>query len=118
MPTHRYRVYDEMRMTLADEAIVRVDDAMSLTIPKTLERTSKGEIKLLSLLVERDGPINYSVIKDKLPNTYKSAIRRTKSHQLIVLNRKKKTSRYDITDYGRDLLKAHRHQKAELDREP
>ena len=115
IPIERYRVYDEMRMTLADEAIVRVEDAMAQNIPKVLERTSKTEIKLLSMLDERGGALAYNTIKGNLPEAYKEAIKRAKAHQLVVVDRQKTTSRYHITDFGTDLLREYRHQKAELD---
>ena len=114
IPIHRYRIYDEMRMTLADEAIVRVEDAMAQGIPKVLQRTSKAEIKLLGLIKER-GPMAYNTIKDNMPKHYKEAIKRCKAHQLIIVDRQPNTSHYNITDFGIDVLNAYRDQAAELD---
>lgn len=114
IPMHRYKPYDEMRMTLADEAIVRVEDAMSLNIPKVLQRVSKAEIKLLRMIIDKGQPLAYTTIKDN-HEEYKQAIKRAKAHQLIVVDRQKNTSHYDITDFGIDVYREHQHQKAELD---
>lgn len=119
IPMHRYRPYDELRMTLADEAIVRVEDAMSLNIDRVLERTSKHEIKLLALIYkhtqENLRDIAYTTIREHMPNHFSDAIKRCKAHQYIVVERRGTNSYYNITDFGVDVLKEHQNQKAELD---
>jgi len=119
IPMHRYKQYDQRRMTLADESIVRVEDAMRQGIPKLLQLTSKSEIKLLSLLYQKKKEENrltpYTTIMNKLPKHYKIAIRRARAHNYIVPDTIGTNTYYDITDLGIDLLREHRNQEAELD---
>lgn len=102
IPMHRYKRYDEMRMTLADEAIIRVEDAMAQKIPTILQRTTEKELDILSLIMT-EGPASYDKIQTRIGEGYKNALKRVKAHQLVITERRKAHSWFDITKFGLDL---------------
>lgn len=101
----RARIYDEQRMTLADEVIINIEDELTREIPWLLKRTQDKELELLQRIAD-EGQLSWSVARKRLGGDDKAklAIKRAKAHQLIVGDSRKGHTYYDITNLGLELL--------------
>ena len=107
-PDDVYKEYDEMRVSLADEVFVRIEDAMATSqVDSILKRIQQFDVQILDLIHER-GPLYSSRIKDKLGDESTTALVRLKARNLIVPVRKKGTYYvYDMTDLGVEVREAY-----------
>lgn len=107
VPADVYKEYDEMRMSLVDEAVQRITDAMVESIGFTLNRLLPLDVKLL-YIIEKRGPIFHRKVKEELGEEEgKETLVRCKARNLVVPIRKSGTYyKYDLTDFGREVLRA------------
>ena len=107
-PDEVYKQYDETRMSLADEVIQRIDDAMAETeVEYILKRMHPFDVQILDLIRKR-GPVNTVKIREEFGDDAKKAVIRLKARNLIVPL--KKTSghyAYDVTDLGLEVRKSY-----------
>lgn len=113
IPWVRFAPYDEMRISLADEVLEKIDDAMASKTPRLLKRLHEGEIKVLKQIDEH-GPLS-EYARDKFS---KKVITKLKSHQLVVPARRSGTKGeyyLDMTRFGSDVLESwnQKHQDIE-----
>ena len=116
VPKDVYQEYDQMRMALVDEVIVRVKDALAESrVDYIIKRLKPEDIELMQLIRDK-GMISYERFRernpDALPQKYKDALIRCKARDLIVPIRKKSTYWYDLTDLGLEVLEAIDKQQA------
>jgi len=92
-------MYDEQRMTLADEVIITIEDELTRRIPWILKRTQEQELSLLQRIVD-EGCLSWIQAKNHLGGDKEAlnAIKRAKAHQLVVGGARKGHTYYDITN--------------------
>ena len=100
-PTEVYKEYDEMRMSLADEVIQRIEDAMADSeVEYILKRIKPFDVQILDMIVER-GPVYRSRITDELGEKASETLVRLKARNLVVpLKKTKDYYVYDLTNLG------------------
>lgn len=116
VPMTRFLEYDGMRQTLADEVLVKIQDAMSQKIPWILKRTHDCDLRLLERILNH-GPIGTQVIYRNDDGEAKEMVTRLKAHQLVISNIRKGHPYLDITDLGLDVLKEWRIGEEAVDRQ-
>lgn len=106
VPMDVFKQYDEMRCSLADEALVSIQDVMANTEVETLiKRIQPTDSNLLKLIEER-GPIYTEAALKELGSEGKDSIVRLKARGLIVPRQAGfKYYKYDVTDLGLSVLK-------------
>jgi len=106
VPLDVYKQYDQMRMSLVDEAFVSIGDAMAFdTIGQALKRMEPIHFRLLTF-VKTVGMINHHKLTDEFGKEGQKAMSWLKSYGLMVPVRKGEAYyNYDITDLGVDVLK-------------
>lgn len=114
IPEKWYVLYDEQRMTLADEVIIGIEDELTREIPWILKRTKEPELQLLQIIVN-EGALAWDVCKNRLGGNKGAliSIKRAKSHQLIVGDSRNGRTFYDITNLGLEVLNQHNLQGEE-----
>lgn len=110
-PMEVYKRYDEMRMSLADEVILKIEDAITESeADRILKLIQPEDIQILDFILER-GPIEYHNIQGRFGKSMKKSIVRLKARCLITpILIKGKYYRYDITDLGHDVYKLYQQQ--------
>lgn len=105
IPMKRYLEYDQMRMTLADEILVNIEDAMAQKIPWIIKRCQPIDFTALQRIVER-GALMYDSIREVAPTLEQGSdmITRLKARQLIIPERRGSHTWYDITNLGLEVL--------------
>lgn len=108
VPLDVYKQYDEMRMSLVDEAFVAIQDQMSEdTMEGLMKRALPPDIELLRL-IRNVGPTFHRKITETLGKEGPLALTRCKARGLVVPQRRKKDWYvYDITDLGLELLEVY-----------
>lgn len=106
VPLGVYKQYDEMRMSLVDEAFVSMEDQMiDDNIGHLLKKVEPMDINLLRL-IQTEGPIEYKKVGRRLGSEAYKVLVKCKARRLIIPVRQKKSYYlHDITDTGRELLK-------------
>jgi len=109
LPDWVYKEYNEMRMELADEVLVRIEDAISLNqLQFCLQVLKPIDFQVLQLISDR-GPTYYYKITDLgSKDEMRLSLVRLKARGLVVPLRSKTstTYRYDMTWFGKDILEA------------
>lgn len=107
VPSGVYKQYDEMRMSLVDEAFVSMSDQMvDDNLAHVLKRITTVDITLLKLITA-EGPMEHKKLGRRLGDASRQALTRCKSRGLVVSIHK--GNRYyvnEITDLGLEVLKA------------
>ena len=111
-PMKRYIEYDKMRMTLADEMLVNIQDEMARKLPFILKRTEAEDVQLLERLRD-DSVISYQTIHKMFGDSTSQILKRCKAHQLIIPVRRGSNSFYDISNLGLDLIAERNRREAE-----
>ncbi len=116
IPWSRFSPYDEMRVSLADEVLERIDDAMRSKMPALIKRMSEDDINILKRL--RDlGPLNEYQRDQVFGGERKAVLVKLKAHQLVAPVRRKKSFYIDITQFGLDSLEEWEKKKKDDDEE-
>ena len=105
IPDKWYMIYDEQRMTLCDEVIIGIEDELVRELPWIMKRTSDMEITLLQRIIN-EGVLSSHMAKKHLGGGEEAntAIKRAKSHQLIVAESRGGHTFFDISNLGMNLL--------------
>ena len=108
-PDEIYKEYDEWRMSLADEVIQRIEDAMATTeVEYILKRMHPFDVQIMDLIQTR-GPSYKYKIKEELGDDVHKALIRLKARNLVIpLKKSEGHYAYDLTDLGLEVRKAFR----------
>ena len=106
VPLDVYKQYDEMRLSLVDEAFVNIQDQMSEdTMGGLMKRIQPIDLDLLRM-IRKLGAIQHKKVTGSFGELGKISLTRCKARGLIVPQRKSSAYYvYDITDLGLELLK-------------
>jgi hypothetical protein len=115
VPSVRFKPYDEMRVSLADEVLTNIEDAMAQKIPFLLKRLDEDDVALLTD-IRMHGPI-----PDDGPRRerYTESILKCKARQLVVSTKRENTKgtyHLDITNLGLDVLTEHDKEQSKDDK--
>jgi hypothetical protein len=105
LPRKVYEEYDVLRTDLADQAFVRLEDALSLdTVEQLLKIIKPADIQLLRL-IEKLGPIKYDTAREELGEEYKTTLTRCKARSLVIpTNLGNNNYKIDLSSIGFDVL--------------
>lgn len=106
IPNDIFKQYDEMRCSLADEALVAIQDVMATTeVDAIMKRMQPMDLQLLTLIQDK-GPIYAKVIQEELGDEGKNSLTRMKARGLITpIKVGEHYYKYDATDLGLTVLK-------------
>lgn len=103
IPWERFKVYDDLRLGLADEVVERIEDSMADRTPQLLNRLTEGDIAILQELVDM-GPFQMRKRAEWFKDEKKKIEIKLKAHQLITTVRRGTQYDIDITRFGLDVL--------------
>ncbi len=105
IPFEVFKQYDEMRCSLADEALIAIEDIMATTEVESITKRMQAMDTQLLMLIEDKGPIYSKIISDELGEEGKKALTRMKARGLISpIKVGEHYYRYDMTDLGLSVL--------------
>ncbi|MGB8780689.1 MAG: hypothetical protein WCD81_08575 [Candidatus Bathyarchaeia archaeon] len=103
IPIERFKPYDDLRLSLAAEAIERIQNSMTQQTPNILKRLNADDIVTLQELVDR-GEMTEWKRRDWFKGERKNIEVKLKAHQLVTIVPRGTVHHLDITAYGLDVL--------------
>jgi len=106
VPFEVFKQYDEMRQSLADEALVSIMDTIVETETDiVIKRLVPVDYKFMQLILER-GPLSEYILKKEFGSEGRTIVTRLKARSVIVPKEVSKDNySYDLTDLGLEILR-------------
>lgn len=103
IPWERFKPYNDLRLSLADEVIERIKDSMADRVGTLLKRLTDQDMTTLQELVD-NGPFTQYKRNEWFTGDRAKIETRLKAHQLVTVVRRGTAYHLDITSFGFDTL--------------